>query len=310
LLNSYLGRVLDTAVPTVMASRYGRYMHLRRGATVTHAIEVLQERISASQGPTGSATDDAALKRNLYLNWVADTEAMLQEVFTDAGIEDPILGRGYWHICSIPPFDHALMNRLVREELRFQCGFPAIPGDAGGRLGEVRARLQALARLGDRPGRICVPDTNALLHYTRFDQLPWAERLRVEIARLVIPIVVVDELDAKKYARREEFQQRARELLTLIDRYVTASPPDGYSRTGPKVTVEVLPDEAGHHRAASNDQEILDRCELLQQATGNPVTLITGDSGMRISAQSRSIEVFKLSEDDLLPRHRQEPAPA
>ena len=168
-------------------------------------------------------------------------------------------------------------------------------------------RLRALTRLGDRPGNICVPDTNALLHYMRFDQLPWSDRLQTAPVRLVIPIAVVDELDAKKYARREEFQQRARELLALIDRYVMASPLDGYVSVQPDVTVEVLPDEAGHLRAVSNDQEILGRCELLYQATGTKVTLITGDSGMRISAQARGIDVVKLSDDDLLPRHKQEP---
>jgi predicted ribonuclease YlaK len=47
--------------------------------------------------------------------------------------------------------------------------------------------------------------------------------------RLVVPLVVIDELDSKKYARREEFQQRARELLALIDRYETAAP-DAYAR--------------------------------------------------------------------------------
>lgn len=92
------------------------------------------------------------------------------------------------------------MNRLVREELRFQAGFPGIAGDPGGRLGEVRERLRALTQLGDRPGHICIPDTNALLRYTRFDQLPWAERVHAALVRLVIPIAVIDELDAKKYA--------------------------------------------------------------------------------------------------------------
>ena len=279
-------------------------MRLRHGVTAERAIRVLEERISASQGPINAASDDD-LKRNLYLNWVSDTEVQLQEIFSDAELEDPILGRGYWHICAAPQSDEKLMNRLVREELRFQAGHPGINGDPGGRLGEVRTRLRALTRLGDRPGRICVPDTNALLHYTRFDQLPWAGRIQVASVRLVIPLAVVDELDAKKYARREEFQQRARELLTLTDRYVTDSPPDGYSKVREGVTVEVLPDEPGHVRAASNDQEILERCEFLHQATGNPVTLITGDSGMRISAQARGIDVFKLSDSDLLPRHRQ-----
>jgi len=277
--------------------------------TAQRAIEVIEERISASQGPFNAAGEDPDLKRHVYLNWVADTEVRLQEIFSDAGTEDPVLGRGYWHICSVSSSDEKLISRLVREELRFQAGYPGIPDDSGGRLGEVRTRLHALTRLGDRPGHICVPDTNALLHYTRFDQLPWSERLGAAPVRLIIPIAVVDELDAKKYARREEFQQRARELLVLIDRYVTASPPDGYLNVQPDLTVEVLPDEAGHLRAVSNDQEILDRCELLYHATAREVVLITGDSGMRISAQARGIDVLKLSDNDLLPRHRQEPSP-
>lgn len=111
--------------------------------------------------------------------------------------------------------------------------------------------------------------------------------------------MVVDELDNKKYARREEFQQRSRKLLTVIDRYVTDSP-DGYSEIRDGVTVEVLVDEPGHFRLPSNDQEILDRCKFLNQVTGGPVTLITGDTGMRINARARGIEVFRISADDLL----------
>jgi hypothetical protein len=81
----------------------------------------------------------------------------------------------------------------------------------------------------------------------------------------------------KKYARRAR-----------IGRYVTASPPDGFSPVREGVTVEILPDEPGHLRVQGNDQEILERCEFLQ-VTGHPVTLITGDSGMRINAQNRGI---------------------
>ena len=118
-----------------------------------------------------------------------------------------------------------------------------------------------------------------------------------------MPLAVIDELDSKKYARREEFQQRARELLTLIDRYETAAP-DAYAQLRAGVTFEVLADEPGHFRAASTDQEILERCEFLAQVTGSPVTLLTGDSGARINARARGIEVIKLGEQDLLPRFR------
>lgn len=73
------------------------------------------------------------------------------------------------------------------------------------------------------------------------------------------------------------------------------------------VTIEVLPDGVGHLRAASNEQEILDLCELLRRATGSPATVITGDYGMPTSAQTRGIDVFNLSDSDLLPRHKSQP---
>jgi predicted ribonuclease YlaK len=111
--------------------------------------------------------------------------------------------------------------------------------------------------------------------------------------RLIVPLAVINELDNKKYARREEFQQRARELLALIDRYETAAP-DAYTPLRQGVTFEVLPDEPGHFRAASTDQEILERCEFLARVTGSPVTLVTGDSGVRINARAQGIEVVKL----------------
>jgi rRNA-processing protein FCF1 len=284
-------------------------MRLRHDVTVEQAIKALGERISDSQQASAHTASGPADARQAYLNWVNTTQQHLRTIFSDTELEDSLVGRGYWHICgmTIPSSRReALLQRLIREELVFQVGYPGIHGDPGGRLGEVATRLRALTRLAARPGRICIPDTNALLHYTRFDQLLWAERMQVGLVRLVIPLVVVEELDGKKYARRGEFQQRAREMLTLIDRYATTSPPDGYSEVRKNVTVEMLPDEPGHLRMSSSDQEILERCEFLHQVTGNQATLITGDTGMRINARVRGIDVFKLSDDDLLPRYKQQ----
>lgn len=94
----------------------------------------------------------------------------------------------------------------------------------------------------------------------------------------------------------------------LIDRYETAAP-DAYAQLHEGVTFEVLPNEPGHVRLPSTDQEIQERCEFLAQVTGSPVTLVTGDSGVRINARARGIEVVKLGEEDLLPRLRTPPEP-
>jgi rRNA-processing protein FCF1 len=278
-------------------------MRLRHGATVGQAIQALDGIIQESLQTRNIGAQALNVKLNSYLNWVYGAQTRLRSIFADTKLEDSLLSRAYWHVsmASIPPSPE--LGRLVDEELIFQAGHPGVIGDRGGRLGEAADHLRALRRLADRAGSICVPDTNALLHYTRIDQLPWPERIGQPVVRLIVPLAVIDELDSKKYARREEFQQRARELLTLIDLYETATP-DAHAQLREGVTFEVLPDESGHFRAASTDQEILERCEFLAQVTGSPVTLVTGDTGVRINARARGIEVIKLGEEDLLPRFR------
>ena len=277
-------------------------MRLRHGVTAEHAIQELGKIIMSSQAPRrNDQPTDLRIKLNAYLNWVYEAQTRLRMIFSDTDLEDSLLARAYWHVSmnSVPPSPE--LGRLVNEELIFQAGSPGIPNDQGGRLGEAEDRLRQWMRLADRVGRICVLDTNALLHYTRFDRLPWPERIGQRAVRLIIPLIVVDELDNKKYARREEFQQRARELLTVIDSYESAAP-DAYVHLSKDVTFEILPDEQGHFRAASTDQEILERCEFLAQVTESPTTLVTGDSGVRINARARGIEVVKLTEVDLLPK--------
>jgi hypothetical protein len=202
-------------------------MRLRRGVTVDQTIQGLSEIITESQRPRNSGPQvNPRIQLNAYLNWVYSAQARLRLLFSDTELEDSLLARAYWHVSmsSVPPSPE--LGRLIDEELVFQAGHPGIAGDAGS-LGDAVERLRQWRKLANRPGKICIPDTNVLLHYTRFDQLPWRERVGQRAVRLMVPLAVIDELDNKKYARRGEFQQRARELLVLIDRYETTAP-DAY----------------------------------------------------------------------------------
>jgi rRNA-processing protein FCF1 len=276
-------------------------MKLRHGVTIESAISAINDIIQESQQPYNLTSNDTVGKLISYFNWVDTAQKRLRTVFADAELENSLLARAYWHIGAL--LSYQSLSRMINEEIEFQAGYPNNPADSHGRLGDAISRLRSLARLADRLGRICVLDTNVLLHYRLFDQINWPERLSVPAVRLIIPLVVVDELDEKKYARRAEFWDRARQVLGLIDRFADQAP-DGYATVRDNVTVEVLPDEEGHLRALSNDQEILERCELMVQVTGQQVTLVTGDSGARINARSRGIEVLKLTDDDLLPRYK------
>lgn len=289
---------------------------------MANAIKVLGDVIDQAQEPrnalgglssTGMTTlvnrPDYAQARDQYLNWVNLAQAMLGSVFADTDLSSGLMSRAYWHICNFDG-DVRVLSRLIFEELVYQTGHPGITDDpTHSQFREATKRLQNLANLADRAGTICVPDTNALMHYTRFDQFDWRTRLKVPQVRLIISVAVVTEIDNKKYARRAEFWDRARDLLGLIDSYAESSP-DGFAVVREGVTVEILADEEGHVRLPDTDQEILDRCELLRQIADRPVMLVTGDSGARINARVSGVEVLKLARDDLLPRYRPELAEA
>jgi PIN domain len=293
-------------------------VRIQPGITVAKAIEVLEDIINRSAEPQNVLTGltvtgfaelasrpeyGQALKA--YLNWVNSAQAMLRSVFASAELSDALMSRAYWHICNFHG-PVTTFSRLIGEELVYQAGHPGITGDpTRSQLGQAVAQLRALSYLADRPGKICVPDTNVMMHYKRFDEFDWSSRLGVPLVRLVIPVTVVAEIDNKKYARRSEFWDRARDLLALIDSYADGSP-DGYAAVRQGVTVEILPDEEGHLRLPDIEQEIRDRCELLHQVTNKPVTLVTGDSAARINARMAGVEVFMLTRDDLLPRYRPE----
>ncbi len=289
---------------------------------MANAIKVLGDVIDRAQEPrnalgglstAGISTlvnrPDYAQARDQYLNWVNLAQAMLGNVFADTDLSSGLMSRAYWHICNFDGHVHVL-SRLIFEELVYQTGHPGVTDDpTHSQFREATKRLRNLASLADRAGTICVPDTNALMHYTRFDQFDWRTRPKVPRVRLIIPVAVVTEIDNKKYARRAEFWDRARDLLGLIDSYAESSS-DGFAVVREGVTVEILPDEEGHVRLPDTDQEILDRCELLRQIADRPVTLVTGDSGARINARVSGVEVLKLARDDLLPRYRPELAEA
>lgn len=61
-------------------------------------------------------------------------------------------------------------------------------------------------------------DTNTLLHYTNFDEIPWASLFKLDEVVLVITITVLNEIDTKKYDSRDSIQKRARSVSKLIDR--------------------------------------------------------------------------------------------
>lgn len=111
--------------------------------------------------------------------------------------------------------------------------------------------------------------------------------------RIIVPMVVVEELDRAKLGR-DEFRGRAQVTLATLDR-LFANPTDvaelepkvlqpvgnGYSTPFGGATIELLFDPPGHVRMASPDSEIIDRALMVQGLAARPVTLVTYDTTCR-----------------------------
>ncbi len=220
-----------------------------------------------------------------YLRWVDSAEVQLGN-FTDEAVVDALLKtRAYWAIRDLNP-QTAQPFLVIESEIRAQK--------------TVLERLRDdLVRRVDRvlgaPGRIAVLDTNVLLHYQSPENVDWSSVVGAKLVRLLIPMVVVDELDEKKNMGGEKVRQKARDLLPRLERMMGEDGSPGPVREG--VTIEVELADASHGRRGPDaDGSILDACSQLERLAGaeNGVTLVTADMGMKMRAAQRGIQAVTM----------------
>lgn len=266
-------------------------MDLRAQLTAKQAITALERLMAELQdiavwGKSDSIEDD----RDRYLSWVTKAEQQLRYVFTSPEPADALHSARYgllFQLTSKSPRPREIINA----EIDFQYG----------RLQQLVRRLARYASLADRPGTVIVLDTNVLLHYRKFDHIDWPRVLEVERVRLLLPLAVIEELDAKKYSRRKDLRGRAAKVLAALCRYLENSP-GTLTAISSKVTIETLsdgPDEVKY--ASGQDSVILAFSQWFQQVTGQPVTIVTADQSMRIRALALGLKVWRMPADLINP---------
>ena len=117
----------------------------------------------------------------------------------------------------------------------------------------------------------------------RFTEVSWSSAdasLATGQIRLIVPILVVEELDDLLDDRRGDRKQKAREVTPgLIDLHKD-SPTEPAALPGqPDVTIEVLLDGDWHQRRPNNDAEIIDQTLFVRDMTGRPTLLASCDTG-------------------------------
>ncbi|MFF1676111.1 PIN domain-containing protein [Streptomyces sp. NPDC058256] len=221
---------------------------------------------------------------NRYDQWTLTASKELLEMFTDRSVTARMRSERYSNIVY-GDFTARRQVQLLNLELQeLRTYFMELSN-------ELR---QLQEKHKHHQGQTVVLDTNDLLHYSRYDKIPWAA-VYGKGTVVVIPHVVVDEIDKKSYATSDSIRKRARGVFALLEQTL-AEQREGSSVAG-GVKVEVMLDEPGHVRLPNNDDEIVARaCELKQAIAPTQVTVLTGDNGMRARALAWGLEADKLPE--------------
>jgi hypothetical protein len=233
-----------------------------------------------------------------YCRWANNTVRQLRHLIGSADLEALVLTRRYWAAQSLAAFVNTpVMNELLNMEM----------DERKAAFEDAITDLRADIRLWSRQGKLVLPDT------TIFIQLPekleqWNLSATLGTAeldlRVIVPIIVVDELDRLKESKDRCVRWRAGYSLAVLERLtrqgagageVVASDP--LARQG-GVTIEVVLDPPGHVRLPLPDDEIVDRGRAVQIIAGRPVTLLTYDTGQTMRARQAGLRPHKLSKPD------------
>ncbi len=222
--------------------------------------------------------------RDAYLTWVEATESQLHNISLDADLVSALHTPRYWRIRSleVDPRPFPLVDAEVTQQVDW---LQWLLDDLNSRISRVRSA----------PGHITVLDSNVLLEFVPPEQVSWPDVVGKKPVRLVVPLRVIEELDAKKYARREDLAGRARRILPKLEQTIGGG--GAPRQLLPDVTIEVPVDPGPRYRPVDADEEILDTCRELAQLSGQTVGMVTADTAMRLRAQAQAVPVIAMPEN-------------
>lgn len=254
----------------------------------------------------GGGAYDTAYDRLLnYLKWANSSVRLLSNEISEGDLNRLILTRGYEALLGglgrmNYPGDQAVVNGLVSLEVDQRIAdFEAA----------VAALKQQIARWQAESAYVVADTSFYMRNPLTFDQVDLVEviEVRARPVHLIVPIVVVDELDSLKKSKDGALRGRARVTLAILDRLFAYGNRPATIHTGATsadgtmtwdITVELLFDPPGHVRLPINDDEIVDRALAIQPLTGGRVVLVTYDTGQSTRGRAFGLDVVKLKDPD------------
>ena len=282
----------------------------RPGVRRENLLEALREvHTAVSNLWSGGGPGPAQQRLAEYLEWVTNTVRQLGNQLAAGDLDQLVLTPGYGRLLSIA----GTMTGTDIATQRVLNGMVSL--ELGRRVEDFAAAIKGLEEQ-DRhwkgtPGVLVVADTSFYIqHPDKLEDVDFRplREIRAEPVRLLVPIIIVDELDGLKKSRQDRW--RPAYTLGVIDR-VLAYPPgpaqlaaedftalDSSGIPRGAVTIELVFDPPGHVRLPINDDEIIDRILATQVLAGRPITLLTYDTGQSTRARSAGLRVKKLAQPE------------
>ncbi|MFD8740921.1 PIN domain-containing protein [Streptomyces sp. NPDC059618] len=257
-------------------------MHLRNLGAID-AAELTLQQLKNECGNLRNATAVVSARDN-YLSWVEKADSQFRSLFDDESMADDLYSAGYWEI-----------RRITQVTPR---PFPLIYREIENRIRDIEAALASLSRIrtfASHPGAIVVPDTSAFIEGEIFTDLVWPTKMGVKgSVRLVVPIIVVEQLDRLKDGGNTRSGDRARKVLRRLREKRRAAAPGTPAQVRNKVTVEILLDDGWQQRHPIADDEIIHQALKIQKMVPHEITLACVDAGMEFRALENGLKVFEV----------------
>lgn len=254
---------------------------------VVQALTDVQNRIESIRGGGISSHRDTL---GDYLDWTAYAAGRLRNQITASEIHRLIRSGHYEHLRTAGRPDGPTRNLLSLEiDERIDA------------LRKEFAELQRLIGLWPAGDRYVSFDTSLCIrHPDKFADVDFHDLLGLDghPVHLLIPILVVDELDGLKESKDNHTRWRAGHAVGRLDEIFTQfdKPSIVKHGLGGKVTLtaNLLFDPPAHVRLPIDDDELVDRLATIQPVTGSKVQLITYDTGQGMRARRAGLDVLKL----------------
>lgn len=261
------------------------------------ALREVHTGVINARGAGGTAVD----RYNAYIRWVGEAVRMLRRQVSAADLDRLVLTRRYWLLQSLLADVTGPIGDLVETELEERVSA----------FDEAQRALDDQIRRWSRPGVFVVVDTSVYItDPKKLDEIDLAQLLSVREVpiHLLVPIIVVDELDGLKRSGNSRARWRAGYTLAVFDRVFAGAAnsarlrPEDFSALNVggmprgEITIELVFDPSRHVRLPINDDEIIDRTLAIQALAGRQVMLLTYDTGQSTRARAAGLQVVKLTE--------------